>query len=99
MTQIIEIIIGNTVTAALVVFIFNVYRTKVDQNTKDISDVKTNYVARFQAVERRITDMEQSIRNLITERDREYLEKLHLISEQLGQVKVTCALIHGENNS
>jgi hypothetical protein len=80
--EIISIIITNATTAGLILFIFGVYKKKVEDVVEDVEAIKNNYLTRF-----------AEIKDLIIDNDKIVMGKLHDLENKLTAVQTTCAFI------
>lgn len=79
--QVIITIVSNSVVAALIIYIFNIYKKRIEDNSKanvetnvKVDEIVDNYLSKF-----------QEIQTLITKNDKEIMREL---SEVKTEVKV-----------
>jgi hypothetical protein len=80
--EIFTVLIVNTPTVTLLLFIFNIYKKKVEQTEKKVNEIEHNYLERFR---------EQS--ELIIMRTDKVMEKLGELSTDVAVVQSNCFLI------
>lgn len=88
--EIIGIIVTNTVTGGLLLFVFSIYKKKIEDSSSEIKKVEakvdevvSNYLTRF-----------EDVKTLIMDNDKEILGKISELHTQVATISATCSVVN-----
>lgn len=88
--EIFTVLIVNTPTVTLLLFIFGIYKKKVEQTEKEVKEIKTNYLDRFGFVQELI---EKKHNDLMVKLNDDVMVKLGELSKDVAVMQSRCYLI------